>query len=199
MDAQDAIERIQRILGMNEPYNNIKDLAPLNKKLEGELRNAANVKRDNLLCGIDDALAEIVAYAEGEAGEHPEDVATIVQDVRMAADAKQSQARSTALCSQLDAQTAQLSTWKDQQYTKIDEAIARANTEREKAKKGPATIPAADEPKPKPAPKPKVLHRSRVCPTKTMRTEDEIYEYVDNLRDILLDALRENGAVRLGD
>lgn len=199
MDAQDAIERIQRILGMNEPYNNIKDLAPLNKKLEGELRNAANVKRDNLLCGIDDALAEIVAYAEGEAGEHPEDVATIVQDVRMAADAKQSQARSTALCSQLDAQTAQLSTWKDQQYTKIDEAIARANTEREKAKKGPASIPAADEPKPKPAPKPKVLHRSRVCPTKTMRTEDEIYEYVDNLRDILLDALRENGAVRLGD
>ena len=32
-----------------------------------------------------------------------------------------------------------------------------------------------------------------------MRTEDEIYEYVDNLRDILLDALQENGAVRLGD
>ena len=184
---------------MKEPYNNIKDLAPLAKKLEGELRSAANVKRDNLLRGIEDALTEIETYAKDESGEHPEDVATIMQSVRMAAHAKQGQARSTMLCSLLDAQTAQLGTWKDQQYTKIDEAIARANTERAKAKKGPASIPAADELQPKPAPKPKVLHRSRVCPTKTMRTDDEIYEYVDNLRDILLDALRENGAVRLGD
>ncbi len=199
LDAQDAIERIKRILEMKEPYNNIKDLAPLNKKLEGGLRGAANVKRDNLLRGIDDALTEIETYAKDESGEHPEDVTTIMQSVRMAADAKQRQAHSTTLCSLLDAQTAQLATWKDQQYTKIDEAIARANTERKKAKKGPASIPAADESKPKPAPKPKVLHRSRVCPTKTMRTEDEIYEYVDNLRDILLDALQENGAVRLGD
>ena len=102
-------------------------------------------------------------------------------------------------CSQLDAQLKQLETWGGQQYQKIDDAIARAREKEEAAKRGKMPTDS-DMPPTKPAaPKPKVLHRSRVCPTKTLRSEEEVLAYVDSVKDALMDALHESGAVRLGD
>ena len=72
-------------------------------------------------------------------------------------------------------------------------------TKEEAAKRGKMPTDS-DMPPAKPAaPKPKVLHRSRVCPTKTLRSEEEVLAYVDSVKDALMDALHESGAVRLGD
>ena len=198
-EAQDAIERIERILGMGEPYSMIKNLNALNSKLAGELKSAADVKRANLLASIENAVSELERYA-GEEAKGCEDAAgSVLTAVRQAAAAKKNAAMTQKLCSQLDAQLKQLEAWVGQQYQKIDEAIAQARAKEEAAKRGKVLTGAAPVvPKPMVS-RPKVLHRSRVCPTKTMRTEEEVCEYVDKLRDALLDALRESGAVRLGD
>ena len=199
-DVQDVIERIGRIFGMAKPYPKIKNLGSLNSRLEGALRSTASVKRDDLLQSIEDAVGALERYAQDEAGEHEAAIGTVLTSIRQAATVKKNAAMTETRCSQLDAQLKQLETWSGQQYQRIDDAIsaARAKAEAAKRGKGDAGDGGAGPAKPA-ASRPKVLHRSRVCPTKTMRTEDEVYEYVDGLRDALLSALRENGAVRLGD
>ena len=85
---------------------------------------------------------------------------------------------------------------------KVDEAVANARAEAERRKREeqtgrvengqqPATVP--------PKKQTKVLARSRVCPTKTLRTTEEVDSYVESIRTKLLKALEENDAVRLGD
>lgn len=198
-EAQDAIGRIERILGMEKPYSAIKDLGALNSRLSGALSKAAGVKRDNLLESIEDAVSALERYAKDEAGAFESAVAGVLSSVRQDAAAKKNAAMNEMRCSQLDAQLKQLETWGGQQYQKIDDAIARAREKEEAAKRGKMPTDS-DMPPAKPAaPKPKVLHRSRVCPTKTLRSEEEVLAYVDSVKDALMDALHESGAVRLGD
>lgn len=198
-EAQDAIERIKRILDMDKPYSAIKDLGALNSKLSSALSAAAGVKRDNLIKSIKDAVSALECYANDEARGFESAVAGVLSSVRQAAVAKKNVAMTEMRCSQLDAQLKQLETWSGQQYLKIDDAIAQARTREDAAKRGKVPLEGGKLPVKPVALKPKILHRSRVCPTKTMRSEEEVREYVDNLKNALLDALHENGAVRLGD
>ena len=101
-------------------------------------------------------------------------------------------------CSQLDAQMRQLEVWENQQYSKIDKTLAEERTVRAAARKGLADTMAA-KPVESASPRICVLKRSRVCPTETMRTPDEVGAYVERLRKALVDALQDNDAVRLGD
>lgn len=198
--AQSAIKDINHILEMDRPYSSIKNLGALNSTLTSELHTTAGVKRDNLLRNIENAVSDIERYVKDEAGPYETSVGTVVTSVKQAATAKKNAAMHEERCSQLDAQLKQLETWRNQQYQLVDEAIAEAREKEESIRRG--KIPTGDsttKPTKSTALRPKVLHRSRVCPTKTMRTEEEVSEYVNNLKDSLLDALHENGAVRLGD
>lgn len=197
--AQDTIRRIENILGMERPYSAIKDLGALNSKLSSALSAAAGVKRDNLLESIEDAASALERYAKEEAGAFESAVTGVVSSMRQACAAKKNAAMTETRCSQLDAQLKQLETWTEQQYRKVDDAIALAREKEEAVKRGELPPEVSTPPAKPTASKPKVLHRSRVCPTKTMRSEEEVLEYVGSLKDALLDALHENGAVRLGD
>lgn len=194
--AQAAIAQIREILAMDEPYRRIKDLNDLNGTVKSELNAAAGVKRDNLLRSIDDAAAQIEQYAKDEQGEFGSAVAHVVSQAKMGAIAKCDSAHGTESCSQLDAQVSQLTTWTNQQFTKIDNAVAEARRKKEERQGDRQTPPGGDT---LPKKSTKVLHRSRVCPTKTMRNADEVNAYVEGLRSALMKALEDNDAVRLGD
>lgn len=197
--AQDAIDKIEGILGMEEPYGRIKDLGPLNKAVLSALKSAADVKRDDLLRSIEDSLAQVKRYAEEEGEGFESDVRPIVAEAERACTAKRNNANRTTDASQLDAQLSQLKTWEGQQYPKIDDAIAYARKRKLESQLGHTVQGGGQE---KPAPKPpkvKRISRSRACPTKTLHSREEVDKYVDNLRDQLLKALEDNDAVRLGD
>ncbi|MEG1246343.1 BREX system P-loop protein BrxC [Gordonibacter sp.] len=190
-EAQAAIAQIRGILAMDEPYGRIKDLGVLNSTVTRELSAAAGVKRDDLLRSIDDAVEQIKRYADEECEECESAANLVVSQVEQAAIVKRDAAHGTESCSQLDAQVSQLVTWTSQQYAKIDSAIADARRKKEEGRGGKTP--------PMPKPKTAVLHRSRVCPTKTMHTEGEVDEYVQSLKNTLMSALEDNDAVRLGD
>jgi hypothetical protein len=196
--AQDAIAKIEDVLDMEEPYDRIKDLGALNKTVQEALRSAAAVKRDDLLRSIEDSLAQVKRYAESEGKGFESDVNPFVGQAEKDCIAKRSNAHATQDCSQLDAQLSQLKTWEGQQYSKIDVAIEKAIERQHQPKPGDDTQGGGGTIKP-PVPKVKKLHRSRVCPTQTLHSEEEIDAYVGKLKDALLKALKESGAVRLGD
>lgn len=193
-EAQESISQICEILAMDEPYGRIKDLNNLNNIVTKELSAAASVKRDDLLRSIDDAVEQIERYAEDECGEFESTASWVVSEIKQSVIAKRDSAHRTESCSQLDAQVSQLATWTNQQFAKVDNVIAEARHKKEE-KKGSTGSAIPAEPKPRT----KVLHRSRVCPTKTMRTADEVDAYVEGLRNALMDALKDGDVVRLGD
>ena len=196
-EAQDAISKIEDVLSMEEPYDRIKDLGALNKAVQDSLRSAAAVKRDDLLRSIEDALAQVKEYAEAEGKGFETDVRPVVSQAEADCVAKRSNAHATQDCSQLDAQLSQLKTWEDQLVNKVDDVVAAARNRQRNG--GGGTPGGGEKPPVPPAPKVKKLHRSRVCPTQTLHNEQEVDAYVSRLRDELLKALKETGAVRLGD
>lgn len=202
-EAQKAIARIREILGMVEPYGAIKELSDLNGKVSLALMSVAKAKRDDLLDSIKDAVAQIERYAADE-GEGFETVASqVVNQAREAAVAKRDRANATTSASQLDAQLSQLNVWREQQIRKVDEAIANAKAEAERKEKERRTgrvSPEVQKPPVIPAKQqPKVLKRSNVCPPKTLRSVEEVDDYVESIRKKLVDALNVADAVRLGD
>ncbi|WP_350454445.1 BREX system P-loop protein BrxC [Slackia heliotrinireducens] len=200
--AQKAIRRIKEIISMGEPYGAIKELGHLNNTVQNSLHAVVKTKRDNLLDSIKDANEQIIRYASEEGVGFESAVSPVVRLAEEGALAKRSKANSTDACSQLDAQLSQLNAWREQQMRKVDEAVANARAEAERRKREeqtgrvengqqPATVP--------PKKQTKVLARSRVCPTKTLRTTEEVDSYVESIRTKLLKALEKNDAVRLGD
>ena len=197
--AQDAIAKIEGILDMDEPYDRIKDLGPLNKTVLSALKSAADVKRDDLLRSIEDSLSQVRRYAEDEGEGFESDVRPIVAEAERACTAKRNNANHTTDASQLDAQLSQLKTWEGQQYPKIDDAVAYARKRKLESELG-HTVQGGGQPAPAPKPpRVKSIPRSRACPTKTLHNEQEVDAYVSDLRDQLLKALKDNDAVRLGD
>mgnify|MGYP000843604052 FL=1 len=196
--AQSAITQIKDILTMDEPYNHIKDLNGLNVVVSKALSDVVSAKRGELLNRIDDALEQIKRYATTEANGSANAVQAVLAQIERDSLAKRDSAHSVKDCSQLDAQMRQLEVWENQQYSKIDKTLAEERTVRAAARKGLADTMAA-EPVGSVSPRICVLKRSRVCPTETMRTPDEVGAYVERLRKALVDALQDNDAVRLGD
>lgn len=190
--AQNALEELSTILSMSEPYSRIKDIQANIDIVEEELKSTASAKRDNLLGAIEDALDQIKRYADEEKVGFESVVDKVVSNAEMAAIAKRDAAHSTKLCSQLDAQLQQLSIWIDQQINKIDEAIQAEKLRRQN--KTPEAAASTSAPQKQSIAK---LKRSRVCPTKTLRTSKEVDEYVEKIRTDLLKALETNDAVRL--
>jgi hypothetical protein len=196
---QDAIAKIEGVLDMDEPYDRIKDLGPLNKTVLSALKSAADVKRDDLLRSIEDSLSQVKRYAEDEGKGFESDVRPIVAEAERACTAKRNNANRTTDASQLDAQLSQLKTWEGQQYPKIDDAVAYARKRKLESEIG-HTVQGGGQPAPAPKPpRVKSIPRSRACPTKTLHSKEEVDEYVDDLRARLLKALEDNDAVRLGD
>ncbi|MDD7203673.1 MAG: BREX system P-loop protein BrxC [Coriobacteriaceae bacterium] len=193
-EAQDAIGEIRGILSMEEPYSRIKDLNRLNGIVNDELKKAADVKRDDLLRSIDDSLDQLKRYADDVDEPYKTAARSVVAQAERAVIAKKDRAHTTKDASQLDAQVSQLKTWLDQQYLKVDSAVAEAQRKEQEVKGAHGTQGTA-----KPKPKVKTLHRSRVCPTKTLRTEQDVDAYVEGIRKALVEALGDNDAVRLGE
>ncbi len=84
---------------------------------------------------------------------------------------------------QLDAMITQIYTYKDAECRWIEDWIARQNA--------PATPPTV---KPK---KIKTLRRYDIVPQKRLTSEQEINAYVDDLRRLLMNELKDNDVIQL--
>lgn len=218
-DVQDALAKVNEILNDPKPYNRIHELP----KLCGDVREVygrlVKAKRSDLLKRLDASLAEITEYAEDEGKDAGQAIKKVVANASMSATARRDAVHAAETCSKLDTLSAQMIAWHEAQLRNVDNAAAEeAARKQAEAKRrvthtatqdepytttkepAGAVTTAGPEPEQKPAPKPKtkVISRSAVLPTKSLRSVEDIDAYVADFRKRLVDELEGNDSIRLG-
>jgi hypothetical protein len=188
----DALSKINEILKMREPYKRIHELEGLRKAALGAYEETVGEMRTRTAETIRIALDEVTDYAGSQKDKAPVPIEAIIRDSGIYARGKRLEAEHEESCTRLDAISSQARAWSDQQSKKVDDAV-RAEAER----KARAADPGARIP-PVPQRHTRVLSRVAVCPTKLLESEEAIDEYVREIREKLVEALREDGSVRLG-
>ena len=182
--AQDAIAKIDEILKLSEPYGRIQELNALNQELESIHRDALAVRRDDLLAGMDNALSEVREYIEDARKAHPEaSLALALDNAEQSTARRKNDAHNAQTLTKLDALSAQLDAWRDNQVAAVDQACAAVSAD---GSGEPAQSKVA------------TLRREEVCPVKRLSTEQDVDAYVEAIRAKLLDALSDNDSVRIG-
>lgn len=218
-DVQDALAKVNEILDMPKPYNRIQELPGLCGDVREVYGRLVKAKRGDLLKRLEASLSEIKEYAEEEGAEAEAAVKKVASDAEFSAISRRDAIHEAETCSKLDTLSSQIIAWHEAQLKKVDNAVAeeearkRAEAERRVTHvatqdepyittKAPADTIAATERKPEstPAPKPKtkVISRSAVLPTKSLRSVEDIDAYVEVFRDRLVAELDGNDSIRLG-
>ena len=194
VDVQSALADIRAIVEAEKPYGKIKDLGGLTEKAMKSYLKLCTAKRDDMLGRLDSAYDEIESYAKSEGAPAAGACAAIVAGAGESRVQKRASIHEAETCSRLDAIGAQIDAWRNSQLTKIDVAVRDA--QRPKPKPGDClVVPSAPT---KPASKPKVVQRSTVLPAKALHNEEEIDEYLAQLKTRLLKELEGFDSIRLG-
>ena len=151
-------------------------------------------KRDDMLNRLDSAYGEIESYAKSEGAPAADACASIVAGAGESCVQKRASIHEAETCSRLDAIGAQIDAWRNSQLTKIDVAVRDA----QRPKPNSGSRPVEPSAPTKPASKPKVVPRSSVLPAKALRSEEEIDEYLAQLKTRLLKELEGFDSIRLG-
>lgn len=182
---QNSLARIVEILGLPKPYNHIQYLPSLCGNTRSLYKHLVAEKKDDVLAKLKGSVAEIEEYAAAvPADVSKEDVAHIVERAKREAEQRRLEIAHADTCSKLDATGAQLDTWKEAQFRKIDAAKV-VNTG------------SSDTVSP-PKPKTKVVSRSKALPTRLLKTREDVDAYVEEFRSKLLAELEGSDSIRLG-
>lgn len=187
--AQSAIADIAAILRMEKPYGRIHELSGLNQQLRSIHRDLLDARRDDLLVGMENALAEVVEYIEDSRAANPKaDLGAAKTGAEESIARRKGDAHDAKTLTKLDALSAQLDAWRDNQIAAVDQACAASGQ--------PASgdAPATEPPRPKVV----TLRREEVCPVKRLSSEQDVDAYVAAIREKLLAALEANSSVRIG-
>lgn len=178
-DVQNALAKVDEILGSAKPYSRIQELPGLSKEVMDAYGKLVSAKRDDLLKRLEASLGEIQEYALHEGGDIPE-VMAISTNAEMGAASRRSDIHAAVTCSRLDTLSSQMIAWHEAQLRKIDTAVLKAKR------------------KPVDSPKTKVISRSEVLPTKALKSEADVNVYVEEFRTRLLAELEGYDSIRLG-
>lgn len=193
-DVQSALAGIRAIVDAEKPYGKIKDLSGLTEKAMKSYSRLCAAKREDMLCRLDSAYAEIENYAKSEGAPAAGACAAIVAGAGESCVQKRASIHDAKTCSSLDAIGAQIDAWRNSQLTKIDMAVRDTKIPKSEPGSG-SVVPSVP---PKPASRPKVVQRSSVLPAKTLHNEEEIDEYLAQLKARLLKELEGSESIRLG-
>lgn len=183
-----ALEQVRAILASPEPYGRIKELSTLSSTVEAAHDAVVSSARNDLFDFVEAALAAIDAQAKGK-----KDSDAIVSDAVRSLASKREAASSADTVVGLEALRNQVAKVRDDAMAAIDEADERA-----RQPKATVTMPGAKDAPAKPvAPQCKVLRRDEVCPSVKLTTAEDVEGYVARIREHLLEAIDECGAVRL--
>lgn len=194
VDVQSALADIRAIVEAEKPYGKIKDLGGLTEKAMKSYLKLCAAKRDDMLSRLDSAYGEIESYAKSEGAPAAGACASIVAGAGESRVQKRASIHEAETCSRLDAIGAQIDAWRNSQLTKIDVAVRDA----QRPKPNSGSRPVEPSAPTKPASKPKVVPRSSVLPAKALRSEEEIDEYLAQLKTRLLKELEGFDSIRLG-
>jgi len=187
-----AVDKMKEIVQLPKPYDRIKEIPALVKEIDEVYGKLLRAKHDDMLRKLDASLQEIEEYAESEGGAAEADVRAIVSDAKASHVGRRSAIHAAETCSKLDSLSVQMDAWLGSQLSKIDSAVAAAKAKKDKPKQpGPG-------PEPAPKPKVKVVPRSSVLPSKALRSEKEIDEYLAQFKVRLMAELEGNDSIRLG-
>lgn len=194
VDVQSALADLRAIVNNEKPYGKIKDLGGLTDKAMKSYWKLCAAKRNDMLGRLDSAFDEIESYAKSEGTPAAGACAMIVTTAGESRIQKRSSIHDAETCSRLDAIGAQIDAWRDSQLMMIDGAVRDARRPQPK----PGSGPIAPSTPPKPASKPKVVQRSSVLPPKVLHNENDIDEYLAQLKVRLLKELEGFDSIRLG-
>lgn len=173
-DALNAVKKMQDILKNDKPYRRIAELPTLQQMI--------NAAYDRINEGRRSRVEEIIIQARGDIHTLADSDIDLRDTIRKA-DEELERRRNEALSAEsptlLDAAITQILTYKDSVCRQIEQILAN--------KVGPKL----------PKLKISTLRRYDVLPQKRLSSPDEINAYVETLRTILLDALKENDAIQL--
>ena len=191
-EVQEALGEIRAIVEAETPYNRIKDLRELIGRANGSYSRLCKAKHDDMLNRLDSALEEIERYASAEGAPAAKECASILSRAKESCVQRRESIHAAQTCSRLDAIGAQIDAWRNSQLTKIDDAVKRASQ--------PAKPPASGSQPVEPVKvtPPKVVDRSSVLPAKVLHNEEEIDEYLAQLKARLLKELEDADSIRLG-
>lgn len=187
-----ALADIDAILTLERPYGRVHELTDLRKAAEAAYDAVVREMRERKLEQLSATVTEVEAYCESQKAKASTEIGAIARDARIYEKNKRLAIEHEGSCTRLDAIGSQVSAWAGQQYKKVDEAVRKAAQAKIDVTGSKVTVP------PVPQPRTKVLSRATVCPTKLLDSEEAVDAYVSEIRNRLMDALRECGSVRLG-
>ncbi len=177
-DALNATEKMNQILKEQKPYRRIVELPTLMQTVNQAYKriNEARLER----------VQQTIVQARGDlhtlAADHSELKERIRKEDEELERRKEAALQATSP-TQLDAMITQIYTYKDAECRWIEDWIAKQNA--------PLTPPTV---KPK---KIKTLRRYDIVPQKRLTSEQEINDYVDDLRRLLMNELKDNDVIQL--
>ncbi|TJW09728.1 BREX system P-loop protein BrxC [Parvibacter caecicola] len=193
-EAEAALGQVQDVLAMDSPYGRVKDLSGLMAKVRSAHEAVLQRRRRALLDHWEEVQAELLDYAQQKG-----QAEAFTDAVKRAVTQRKEDAAKADTINRIEALESQLGQYRDNTVVAIEEAVERheAQAAAEASVAGAPSRPASAAPAPAPQPKTKELRRADVCPPTKLTSEADVDQYVEKIRHALLEALRENGAVRL--
>ncbi len=191
-EAQDAIASTKQILEMPKPYGKIQELSLLQGNLEKAHSSVVQAARNKLLDAIANEREEAAKYVVKQ--DECADVAkAALSTASKGIEALEGRVHSAETVYDLNALKAELDTWANTVYDRIDKAVAEERARRAKGSK-PGTQPV--EP-PKPQPKTKTVNRTFAFSRSTLGSEAEIDQYLAEVKQKLVSELEGYDSIRL--
>ena len=197
--AAQALSDMNAILANPNPWRDIPKLNGYISQVQDAHARALSARRADLLDKLEGVRKKTQDYAEGKKA-----VEAVLSNLETTLARRRDALNAATTMQALDSQELQLNNLADEQYVAIDEAHDAAT----RPVTPPAHVPPASHvdnggnavpvmpPKPK-SPQVKELDRQDLCPARRLTSEQEVEAYVDNIRQQLLQALKETGAVRM--
>lgn len=184
-EATDALDTIDRVLGMPMPYRQISQLPGAMQTIEGIHRKKLEAKRADLLDRMESTYADI------EAKEAASGVSlAIIGQTKLT---RREAIHGCASLSELDALATRLGNDQTTFYAHIDEEVQRR---RRAARPKPAPGPAGAAPEARPE-QIRRVERSLVFKPETLRSEEEVDRYLRSVREALLRDLSGYDGIRI--
>ncbi|MDO5049554.1 MAG: BREX system P-loop protein BrxC [Actinomycetaceae bacterium] len=185
-----AVDEIQQILESDHPYSRIRDLPRLVGVAEQGYGDLLKVKRADTQDKLHAVLRDVEAYAQEHRDRFNDEIRSLNADVKLYREGMLKELLDADTFSRLDTLSAQFDTWRDAQLRKIDVALeATAVSATAEGASG------SDESAPKP--KAKILDRKSVLPVRILRSEEEIDDYLSDLKAVLLEALENHDYINV--
>ncbi|WP_286356916.1 BREX system P-loop protein BrxC [Faecalibaculum rodentium] len=178
------MDGINSILKMDHPYNQIKKLPELVQEAKGEYSKLLNEKLDNLEAQIDRGISEIETKMQEMKGPN----SSVSEGLSFLKQKKEAVKKNETL-TQMDAAVTQVSNLVNNTLATIQRVIEAQNKT-----KTPPIKPVKPYVPPK---KVEHIYRGVLCPAKTVTSEEDVNNYVENIRKELLRLLSNNDGVKI--